>query len=431
MENDKQLTLELASLRKLVAGDAVAIRGRATLEPAGGPGDKVFPPTHLVEGRNPPPGARYAFEVRRISGREATCVLLDSVQSQANRLEEALQALWADRRIALPVIEADFTAAAPDVGRLTSLSVPHRIADALLRDSFDEKGDKPFRLTDLGRSFTDASPRNAASLFKACPSALVFGFWDSTGPKGGLGAKFPRALVSEIVGIDAVPGVKTSSRIDPAGIEKVAGPLFSKRVTSGDAPEWTLEESEAERDPKTKEPVLWRGKGRPSEANHGNQPPAIDREAGGVTVDHAEQTVVLSIAGLRKLDFGDRASTEAARTVLTALGLLAVLAAEDRGHDLRSRCLLVPRRGEALRLEIVYRDGTTAPLGATLDAALTSFKEAVEALPPGVAWMDGGGKPLQPGAPLARLRPSPKLVSLIQKSRELGAVGSDVDDAGE
>jgi hypothetical protein len=30
--------------------------------------------------------------------------------------------------------------------------------------------------------------------------------WDSTGPKGGLGPKFERAMVSEIVGIDAEVG---------------------------------------------------------------------------------------------------------------------------------------------------------------------------------------------------------------------------------
>jgi CRISPR-associated protein Csb1 len=76
-------------LRKLVAGDTVAIRGTATLEPAGGPGDKIFPPTHAVDDKNkkPEPGAKYAFETRRIGGQGVKCVLIDSVQSQANRME--------------------------------------------------------------------------------------------------------------------------------------------------------------------------------------------------------------------------------------------------------------------------------------------------------------------------------------------------------
>ena len=94
---DTTTPLTLDALKGFVAINAVAIRGRATLEPAGGPGDKVFPPTHSVDNRRA--NTRYAFETRRIDGREVSCVLLDSVQSQANRMEEALQALWDTGRI--------------------------------------------------------------------------------------------------------------------------------------------------------------------------------------------------------------------------------------------------------------------------------------------------------------------------------------------
>ena len=220
------MPLTFDQLKSLVAGDAVAIRGTATLEPAGGPGDKVFPPTHALDdkNKNPAPGAKYAFETRRIRGQDVTCVLLDSVQSQANRMEEALQALWADKQISLPVVSVDFSEVAPEVGRVTSLTAPHRIADALLRDSLLE--DQLFRLSEIGRSFTDASTKNASALFKVCPTGLVFGLWDSTGPKGGLGAKFQRALVSEIVGLNAVAGSKTESRIDPLNILKKAADIY-------------------------------------------------------------------------------------------------------------------------------------------------------------------------------------------------------------
>ena len=219
------MALNADQLRALVAGDAVAIRGRATLEPAGGAGDKIFPPTHAVDDkRKPEPGAKYAFEKRRIGGQDATCVLIDSVQSQANRMEEALQTLWDDKKIALPVVSVDFSSVAPEVGRVTSLTAPHRIADALLRDSLLDG--QLFRLSDIGKSFTDASTRNATALFKVCPTALVFGLWDSTGPNGGLGAKFQRALVSEIVGINAIHGSKTTSRIDPLNIAKDAAVLY-------------------------------------------------------------------------------------------------------------------------------------------------------------------------------------------------------------
>jgi CRISPR-associated protein Csb1 len=79
----KTLTFEI--LKEAVAGSGAAFRSRTTLQPAGGEGTKVFPPTYA--------GAVYATEKRRLPGRAepVDCVLLDSVQSQANRMEEALQ----------------------------------------------------------------------------------------------------------------------------------------------------------------------------------------------------------------------------------------------------------------------------------------------------------------------------------------------------
>ena len=71
-------------LKTAVAEDA-AIRFFAKLQPAGGPGDKVFPPTYT--------GGQYALESRIDEHRVVKeVVVLDSVQSQANRMEEALLA---------------------------------------------------------------------------------------------------------------------------------------------------------------------------------------------------------------------------------------------------------------------------------------------------------------------------------------------------
>jgi CRISPR-associated protein Csb1 len=79
----RPLTLDV--LKAAVAGTSAAFRSRTRLQPAGGEGTKVFPPTYA--------GAVYATEKRRLPGHEqpVDCVLLDSVQSQANRMEEALQ----------------------------------------------------------------------------------------------------------------------------------------------------------------------------------------------------------------------------------------------------------------------------------------------------------------------------------------------------
>ncbi len=412
-----QNVLTLNTLRNAVAGDAVAIRGKATLEPAGGPGDKIFPPTHAVDDNNKKPGAKYAFETRRIDGRDVTCVLIDSVQSQANRMEEALEALWAEKKIALPVVSVDFSSVAPEVRRVTSLTAPHRIADALLRDSLLDG--QLFRLSDIGKSFTDASTKNATALFKVCPTGLVFGLWDSTGPKGGLGAKFQRALVSEIVGINAISGTKSSSRIDPVTTGKIDYPLYKAAAREE---MWTDDQSKALTE--NGEPVKVGKKekaGKPSAVVIGNIAPSIDSVAGGVTIDEARHAVVLSLASLRRLGF--ETGAEEARTVLAALGLLAVFAAESRGHDLRSRCLLVPKEGAALKLEAVGRDGSTTPVDLDFDGAIALYNEAVGKLPDDVKFE----KPA--GAALAELTPSPKLANLVKKSRELGATVADDGDA--
>ena len=145
-----------------------------------------------------------------------------------------------------------------------------------------------------------------------------------------------------------------------------------------------------------------------------------------MTIDHAEHTVVLSLAALRRLGFTEGGPQ--ARVVLAALGLVAVLAGESRGHDLRSRCLLVPRwngnekKSEALALEVVARDGSTTPLLLDLDAALSLYSEAVTALPESLKFDK------QAGEPIAALAPSPKLAHLITESRKLAAAGADIGD---
>jgi CRISPR-associated protein Csb1 len=404
-------------LKRFVAGDTVAIRGTATLEPAGGPGDKIFPPTHAIDERNRNPGAKYAFETRRIGGQDVLCVLLDSVQSQANRMEGALQELWADKKISLPVVSADFSECAPEVGRVTSLTAPHRIADALLRDSLLDG--KLFRLSDIGKSFTDASTKNATALFKVCPTGLVFGLWDSTGPKGGQGAKFQRALVSEIVGINVSKGVKTASRLDPTTTGKIDYDLY-KSANRDEM--WTADRDQALSE--KGEPVKVGKKeraGKPSAVILGNIAPSIDDMAGGVTIDEAKHVVVLSLASLRRLGFAEGAVE--ARTVLAALGILAILASESRGHDLRSRCLLVPRDGCALKLEAIGRDGGSIQLDLDLAAAITLYTDAVAALPAAVKFEKAAGEAI------AELKPSPKLADLVKKSRALSAAATD--DGGE
>jgi CRISPR-associated protein Csb1 len=381
------------TLHKAVSGTAAAIRSRTKLQPAGGTGDKVFPPTYA--------GAVYAKEERQINGVKVPCVLLDSVQAQANRLEEALQrALDSGALKDVPVLNVDFTGLGllDEVGRVSSLEAPHRIADAILRDSLHDE--QPFRKSELGKSLDRASLQNATPLYKLCPTALIFGLWDSTGPKGGLGAKFQRALVSEIIGVNAEIGVKTSSRIDPLGMRaaaKVIKKADGSYELAGD---------------KAKDGVS------PSEVNHGNIPPDITKPggAGGATLDYAEQTIVLSLPALRKLRFPVDGKTTpegdaAARTVLAALALTSAALAAESGFDLRSRCLLWPT--DAMKWELLETPGK-APSEFTLtsEAAIKLLDEAVEAAERlGLVWHK---KPV-------KLTPSPNLVALLKRSQDIAA----------
>src|SRR6056297_3609255 len=80
-------TLTAGALRAAVR-DAQAIRLNLRLEPAGGRHEHVYPPTYPGEGRDAKP--RHAVEDRWVNSEKVPCVVLDSVQSQANRLELAL-----------------------------------------------------------------------------------------------------------------------------------------------------------------------------------------------------------------------------------------------------------------------------------------------------------------------------------------------------
>ncbi len=399
--------LDLRTLRDAVAGTAAAFRCITGYQPVGGPGDKVFPPTYE--------GGKYATEERiDPKTREVRkCVLLDSVQSQANRMELALLEAHRAGDLALPQVMTRFDQDTL-LKRFTvsSLEAPHRIADALFRDSLLDGA--IFRESESGRVLDTADIRNATGLFGLCPTALVFGLWDSTGPRGGLGAKFQRALVSEIVGYDAVDGVRTSSRIDPAQIMLGAGPLYERESASDATPTWTLNEGAGKGKLKKT--------GRPSEANHGNVTPGI--VDGGFTISGARQTTTLSLAVLRRLRFpldggaeSERQVDLAARTALAALGLAAGTFA--RGDvDLRSRCQLFPESESVWQL-LDLPGQTPEEFELDANAGVELLREAIrEAKRSGLPWVD---EPVE-------LVPSPDLVELVRKSQELASEsGSELD----
>jgi CRISPR-associated protein Csb1 len=405
--------LTFPTLLEAVRGGAVAIRSRLTLQPAGGTGDKVFPPTYDAPGEH-----KYAVEERQIGegDEKSVTVLLDSVASQANRAEMALLDGWKRDELAFPVPYVDFSDSGglTDYRKLTVLEAPHRIADAIFRDSLLDG--TLFRLSDIGRAITDATPRDATDMYRYSPTSLLFGMWDSTGPKGGLGSKFQRAYVSEIVGFDAKVGKKVRSRIDPLQIERVEA---EDRVFNSADPDevWTPNPDEAER--KKGKPVFATRRGtsgtpgQPSKINHGNVTPSIDGTAGGVTISRAVQTTVISLAALRRLCFRglQRDAESAARTAVAALGVAAIVYQHEADFDLRSRCLLLP--AHLPRLEMLNRDGTKdqmSPVDRSTVAEILA-ESVSHAASMGIPWE----------VTETRLEPAPKLLELIARSRKVAA----------
>ncbi|CAN5390673.1 hypothetical protein BH24GEM3_BH24GEM3_02480 [soil metagenome] len=403
--------LNLGKLQAAVASSG-AFRARTRLQPAGGPGDKVFPPTFA--------GAVYAIEQRRLRDQETpvTCVLLDSVQSQANRMELSLQEAVDAGQISMPLIVVDFSPHDPtgdldadqaagrlldSVGKVTSLQVPHRVADAILRDS--ELDGVPFRKSNRGRCLNTVSPAIATPLFELCPTALVFGMWDSTGPKGGLGPKFERAMVSEIVGI----GAEWQDDYRARGVRR--DPLeISRNVAVLRNEDKSLRQVADSGE---------RGAVRPSAINHSSVP--FDSRNSGVTVEYVEQITTLSLIVLRRLRFPVNGSRNpevdvAARTVLAALGLCAATLAFEAGVALRSRCLLWP--DGPLTWELLERPGAEAKrFSLDGDEARALLRDAVvSAKRAGLPW---------PEEPVV-LQPSRELVKLVRLSQvELVKAGAE------
>jgi CRISPR-associated protein Csb1 len=298
----------------------------------------------------------------------------------------------------MPVFEMSI----PGHETVTSLTVPHRVHDAILRDSL--WNGKPFRESENGKRLVSARAWNATPFYEFAPTVLLLGTWDSQSGGGVNTAKIARSLVSEIIAFDAVRGVRTSSRIDPLGIKLVRDVI----VKTEDGDMWRFAEpcGDAKKAKKLDGKTL-----RPSEINHGNVAPTItDRETGpgGVTFRVALQTTVLSLTQLRKLRFPDAQATTApardaaGRAVIAALGLYAVTLSQEEGYQLRSRCQLVPT--EAPQFETIGRtekEREQFVLDST--AARAALKIAIEAAETqGLKW-HAGRIGLEPRADLVKL----------------------------
>ena len=267
-----------------------------------------------------------------------------------------------------------------------------------------------------GRRLAAAKLADATALLELSPNALLFGSWHSQGQGGGLGAKFPRVLVSEIIGVDTPveeaqvnrrtgeieprpAGRRTGSRIDPAGIRK--GVTIYKDKDAN----WNT----------TRKGLGAKIKNsKPSEINHGNITPSI--QPLGVTCAYAEHRVVITCAGLRRLRFGSPERNDAGRAIAGS--------AWPRGRC-RTGC---PRLLAALpaatwsapagpKPRSSTPTGSTEPVRFDRESATDLYREAYrKAEAAGFAFES------------LTLDPQPKLVEIIRQSREMALAGRGGDE---
>ena len=170
------------SIQELIAATTcVAITFTRALEPLEGRDVAIFPPTYPASKDTKTHRFDTPYPVNETKGGMLLCDL-DSVQSQANRMEAAFTAALAEV-VPHHVVEAGGR-------RVELLELPHRIADAAIR------------ATGLGAHirtcFESIESGDAAPMTRIAPTSLVYGAWDSRDTR----IRVPRAVRSEIRAFD-------------------------------------------------------------------------------------------------------------------------------------------------------------------------------------------------------------------------------------
>lgn len=370
-------------------GDDAAIRIHTTYEPQAGPQAKVFPPTYL-----PDNGSRYHFEKRwDPDGEPVNVVVLDSIQSQANRAEAALRDVAEDVGLPQLVVIAELDARTV---RISNLDAPHRSRDAYFIDS--ELDGQSFDRSEIGQALGRVTTDDATAALRHAPYDLVYGVWDSHRGKR-IATKFPRSYTSEMIGWRPERGKRAATKGDPNNLKGTAEvPLKDWRPDTATA----------------------QGKKKSVELNtlgHGMIPGQPSDEAGGVSVRSITRQAVLSLTGLARLRFptDDGDANAVGRAALATIALLGDrLAFGGAGLNLRSGADLV-RTDD--RLEWVQAGGATEPLELDVDEARALVERAAARLAD--ADVEWSGDPV-------RLTPSTRLLEVIEQTFEVPEL--DVED---
>lgn len=299
-----------ASIEELIADPSIAaLTLRQPLEPVSGRDVPIFPPTY------PPSrdreGHRFdtPYTINETGSGVRICDL-DSVQSQANRMEAAFTGPLAD------VVPRHAVRAGDRQVDLTEL--PHRAADATIRATdFAEH---------LRACFEAVESGDPVPLAKVAPTSLVYGVWDSRDTH----VRLPRAVRSEIRAHDVSVLVRSSQYTGTfgQGVLGLNDRQWVKAVDAGFAPT-----------------------------------PTIDT-AGGILVDgEIIQAASILLSVLRRYRTADGSELLPAYLLGLALGGLLTTGSE---YDLRSGCALV--RSAPGEWQLVRASGERQAIEITADS---------------------------------------------------------------
>jgi CRISPR-associated protein Csb1 len=323
------------------------------LKPVGDP--IIFPPTYANPKENDPPvynidhfgettSLAKKFEKfkkthtfmnadRVEEGKLHSVCIIDSIPSQANRIEPALSRVTDDSgkpvklvptvrvktRINNEVIELDLLV---DAG--------HRIADAMLRYTSIADDVSAAILALKRRHEPDASP-----LAKLAPTSLIFGMWDSQAT----GAKVPR-LVNSIIRAYDVREYRRSSQFNPAMDFEAAG------VTTD------------------------QGDGRLSEVGMDGAPSTF--QLGGVeAIGGICRDASLNLCTLRDIVSKSPDETLKLQRYILGLCLVAITYLDGKALNLRQGCQLVAIPDRPMERRTINADGTETAFLIDPDSAVS------------------------------------------------------------
>lgn len=323
------ITLDLL-LAASTAGGASCLTSVTELRPAAG-WQASIAPAKFSAGKGGPKEGIYAFEQRYLDGVLRTGVLVDSKQSQLNRIEATLSQAMTDGHpliSRLPHVAVTYQTNGQAV-RYTDLDLPHRIFDGHIRAASSADG-TPVTTLPAYRAARDATPANFRALLDISPITVVCGGWDSS--RKSRQVRTRSILTGEIFAtcdseLDAAHTPhKGGGRVDPVGMQFLLDTETLQAIS--DVQQADLGAANGKVVDK---------KDKASTLGLGGIPPTLSALA-GIACDRIIRSHVLSFAALRQLRFGAGPDGDAACRALLAALALNGLARSDAELNLRANC---------------------------------------------------------------------------------------------